>query len=719
MPRIAAASHACKNVLEITLQPLESAMNEPPFSLTTPPSAGRQEGRLDSWKKIAGYLKRDVSTVQRWERREAMPVHRHLHDKLGSVYAFRSELDAWWGSRSAQLAREADRAADAAAASDPDAPLAADRDVAAIPTETRTHARRRRLLWLAAAAAVISIGSVGLWLTERTEYFWKSPLANAQFRSLADFDGTKNAATISRDGTKIAFLADRGGQMDVWLTQVGSVDFRNLTQGSLRDLVNPSIRTLGFSPDATLVSIWTRQADGSRPDDITLQAAPTTGGSLRPYLARAAEFDWSHDGRLVYHTTAPGDPMFVQERDQGVTRQLYVAPSGVHCHFPVWSPDDLFIYFVRGVPPDEWDIWRVRANEGTPEQITFLNARVTHPVFLDRRTLLYLATDHDGSGPWLYSMDIERRTPHRLTSGIERYTSLAASDGAARLVVTVTAKKSALWRIPISEQALTESSASRIALPSSHATLPRLGRDTLLYVSSDGGHEGLWRLVRGAASEIWSNAHARISGAPAIAPDGRIAFVSDTEGRTRLHVMHIDGTDPKIISETLELRGSPAWSPDGQSIACAVSQGGVPRLFRFFPNGDSPMLLVSEYSIDPAWSPDGQFLVYSGPDVGTTFPLRAAAADGRVHPLHSLILTRGARHVRFLRGPHALVILRGEIGNKNLWLVDLDTGSERPLTRLSRNFVIGDFDISSDGQEIVFDQVQENSDLVLIDRVRL
>ena len=55
--------------------------------------------RLDSWKRIAAYLKRDVSTVQRWERREGMPVHRHLHDKQGSVFAFRSELDEWWQSR--------------------------------------------------------------------------------------------------------------------------------------------------------------------------------------------------------------------------------------------------------------------------------------------------------------------------------------------------------------------------------------------------------------------------------------------------------------------------------------------------------------------------------------------------------------------------------------------------------------------------------------------
>lgn len=52
--------------------------------------------RLDSWKEIATYLKRDISTVQRWEKREGLPVHRHVHAKLGSLYAFKSELDAWW-----------------------------------------------------------------------------------------------------------------------------------------------------------------------------------------------------------------------------------------------------------------------------------------------------------------------------------------------------------------------------------------------------------------------------------------------------------------------------------------------------------------------------------------------------------------------------------------------------------------------------------------------
>src|SRR6187401_420760 len=71
-------------------------MSEP--SVGTPPVNPALD-RLESWKEIAAYLKRDVTTVQRWEKREAMPVHRHLHDKQGSVYAFRSELDAWTRGR--------------------------------------------------------------------------------------------------------------------------------------------------------------------------------------------------------------------------------------------------------------------------------------------------------------------------------------------------------------------------------------------------------------------------------------------------------------------------------------------------------------------------------------------------------------------------------------------------------------------------------------------
>ncbi len=83
--------------------------------------------------------------------------------------------------------------------------------------------------------------------------------------------------------------------------------------------------------------------------------------------------------------------------------------------------------------------------------------------------------------------------------------------------------------------------------------------------------------------------------------------------------------------------------------------------------------------------------------------------------LPSLILTRGARRLAFLGGDDALVIMKGDISHKEFWVVDLKTGRERQLTNLGREFAIGDFDVSADGRDIIFDRVQEESDIVLFE----
>jgi hypothetical protein len=83
----------------------------------------------------------------------------------------------------------------------------------------------------------------------------------------------------------------------------------------------------------------------------------------------------------------------------------------------------------------------------------------------------------------------------------------------------------------------------------------------------------------------------------------------------------------------------------------------------------------------------------------------------------SLILTRGARRVVFSSNSESLIILRGEIGHKNFVLWNPKTGAERQLTDLPGNFTIGDFDVSPDGQEIIFDRVQETSGIALIERM--
>lgn len=74
-----------------------------PGSGTTPPP---HEPRLESWGEIAAYLRRDIRTVQRWERTLGLPVRRLQVGKQSSVYAYRSELDRWYRQREPNLKKE-------------------------------------------------------------------------------------------------------------------------------------------------------------------------------------------------------------------------------------------------------------------------------------------------------------------------------------------------------------------------------------------------------------------------------------------------------------------------------------------------------------------------------------------------------------------------------------------------------------------------------------
>ena len=137
--------------------------------------------RLESWKEIANYLSRTVRTVQRWEKEENLPIHRHMHDKLGTVYAFKPELDAWWQNGQPRLEQEEQEEL------------------------ARTLARRRRLFWPIAAAAValaaVVAGGLAWWLTRPPAL----PFEERDWVLIADFVNTTGDSVF--DGTLKQALA--------------------------------------------------------------------------------------------------------------------------------------------------------------------------------------------------------------------------------------------------------------------------------------------------------------------------------------------------------------------------------------------------------------------------------------------------------------------------------------------------------------------------------
>jgi len=582
--------------------------------------------------------------------------------------------------------------------------------ISSVGAKTNRMSVSKGLRWLAVLSGLVILAGFLISRLDRYEFQWRNPLINAQFTPLTDFPENERSAAISRDGKFVAFISDRDGPLDVWVGQIGTGEFQNLTKNRAPDIGNPRVRSLGFSPDGSQLTFEVRIQDR-----VHSWAVSTLGGSVKPYID-GVELAWSPDGtRVAYHTDAPGDPMFIGGRDEKIGKQIYAAERGVHCHYLVWSSDGAFIYFVRGFPPDEMDIWRIKSTGESLEQITFHNSLVAYPTILNERMLLYIARGDDGTGPWLYGMDLEHRVSHRISVGVEQYTSLAASSDSRRLVATVANPDSGLWRVPISDHIVEESSAERLVLPTVRALAPRIGRDYILYLYSKSGNDGIWKFGDSSAIELWSGSLGRVVDGAAVSPDGqRIAFTAQRAGLNRLYFMNSNGTGVTELASSLTVRGAPAWSPGGDWLTLAAEQGKTAGLFNVPLNGGQPIPLIEGQAANPVWSPDGRFVIYSGAEVGTTFPLKAATVDGRPYRTSDVVLSRGANRFSFVPG-QGLLVLKGDIWHKNFWLIDLVSGQQRQLTNFSREFVINDFDVSPDGREIIFSRVKENSDIVLID----
>jgi len=576
----------------------------------------------------------------------------------------------------------------------------------------------RAARWAAAALVVVLSGALGaFWLSLENPAPIGDPLADAEFRRITDFVGAEENAAISPDGRFVAFVSDRDGAWDIWLGLAESGEFRNLTGGAVEELRNPAVRMLSFSPSGAEVLFWTKttDADGTLTDHAW--QVPLLGGELRRYRSAISELDWSpSEQEVVYHPSAPGDPLFVAPVDDPAAGQeIYAAPPGFHNHFPLWSHDGNTIFFAYGSPPDEMDLWQVSARGGEPERLTFHNGRVGFPVLLDERTLLYLATADDGSGPWIYALDLDGRKSRRLGTGSSEYTSLAASADRRRLVASEARLSATLWRATLDDSGT--DAPTEVSLPTSRGVSPRVGPGQVFYRAPQAGTDTLWSLAAdGTAAELWNGRDGRVVDGPSVSPNGDLlAFSVRSQGRRHLYVMNADGSEARKAGGRLDVRGAPAWAPSGDWLAVAAMHSGEPRLFKVAVTSGEVVMLSEDYALDPAWSPSGDFIVYTGADVGTQIEIKAVNADGTSRVLPKIIVSRGSRRLDFLGArDDMLVIAKGPVSHREFSLVDLVSAEQRPLSAFGRGSPIVDFDVSADGREIVFDRVREESDIVLI-----
>ena len=592
---------------------------------------------------------------------------------------------------------------------------------AAVPITGAAPPRRWPTLVGAAIVVLSLITAAASWLVHDTEPPpVENPLANAQFTRFTDWEGTETGAEISPDGKFVAFLADRAGQFDIWLSQVGTGDFRNLTLTTppLRPL-GKILRSFGFSGDAS--EIWFSEAGDAGLPKMLL---PMMGGAVRAFMGEGNNApSWSPDGtRLVYFNNAPGDPMFVADRSGADPLQI-LAPDEkrvLHNHNPVWSPDSQWIYFVRGAEPtDDMDVWRIRPSGDSLERLTEQHSDVNYLAPISARTLLYVGHAEDQSGPWLWALDVERKAARRVSSGLDQYASVAASRDGRRVVATIAHPTSSLWTVPILDRPPQEVDVKAYSVTTVRGLAPRFGATWLFYLSTRGTGDGLWRFKDGEAAEVWKGANRALFEPPAVSRDGlHVCVVVRQQGKRHLTIMSADGTNARTLAASLDIlgeagQGTADWSPDGGWIATGGRDAQGPGLFKIPVESGEPVRLVAGQVTNPVWSPDGKLIVYSGGFFNGQVELRGVRPDGNAVELPPLRVRPGG--YRFLPGATGQLVYLPLLRSLDFWLYDLSTGKTRQLTHLDDQGLLGTFDVTPDGKQILFDRTRTNSNIALIE----
>ena len=176
--------------------------------------------------------------------------------------------------------------------------------VTAVPLARSPNSRTTWLSWIALAAAIAV--AVGSWAVRPAATTEENPLgdvlAGATFSHVTNWAGTEEHAEISPDGRFVAFLADRAGELDVWVSQLGTGDFQNLTL-DLPAMMTPGnlLRSLGFNGDGS--QIWFNPSGNPGREKVLM---PLNGGTRRPFLPPATLL---HPGRQTTPASSTSAPV--------------------------------------------------------------------------------------------------------------------------------------------------------------------------------------------------------------------------------------------------------------------------------------------------------------------------------------------------------------------------------------------------------------------------
>jgi Tol biopolymer transport system component/tRNA A-37 threonylcarbamoyl transferase component Bud32 len=380
---------------------------------------------------------------------------------------------------------------------------------------------------------------------------------------------------LSPDGKFVVYASDRagGGNLDLWLQQIGAGSPIRLTQGG-DDNYDPD-----FSPDGTRIVYRSERDSGG------VYLISTLGGEPRLIGPEGRHPRFSPDGnRIAWWTGTVGG-----DREAAGASKIFVAsltgappvqlrPDFASARDPVWLGDGRHLLFA-GQGPGHTFGWWVTPIDGGPAVPTgayeLCRGQGLNPKegsWAARGTrLIFAATSGDSKNLWeigFSSRDWHVTSgPKRLTfgTGHEVQPSMAHGQVAfASLLDTVQ-----VWMLPLNAAGFAAGEPEQV--------------------------------TRGAAD------NAQVS----LSADGRmLAFISYRAGNYDIWSKDLPAGTEKPLLETRENEYYPTLSPDGSNIAWYVDRNRKRFTFTMSTAGGTPRQVCDDCGTISGWSADNTRLLY-------------------------------------------------------------------------------------------------------------
>ena len=669
------------------------------------PASPDPADRLDSWKAIASYLGRSDKTVRRWEEKEGLPIHRLHHDKRGSIYAYKQELDAWWQLRKAIIEEEIP----------PGDPLPG------VPQRPRPG--WPRILWIVAGVALAVVLGADVWLRLRPR-----DMRNVRFSRITEFVGLEDSPAISPDGKMVAFVARSGARRQIWI--------RLLTGGLPVQITHDDAdhEQPRWTPDAGSLIYYSPSAQPGTQG--TIWEIPALGGPPRRVVSAIGGGDCSHDGKLISffrRDNGATELATVERRGSRIQRVTNVNPDDLN-DCPRWSPNDRWIAFQSHSGSRFEESVYLAATSGGPARVL---ARADN--------LRGIAWTADGSSVLfssslgstilyppifnLWTVGLNGSDERQLTFGGD-VSYLQPDLHAHEVVVSRFRSQSDIWKFPIS--GTPEENAHRgvrITAQTGQVQTPSVSPDgqEMVYLSDSGGHGNLWisktdgSMVRQLTFE---RNPAVAVGVPVWSPDGNyIVFVLTGEGRTSEWVVHPDGSGLRQLTPAGVLA---CWSTDGRWLYYVRRRDGTFAIEKVSVDGGAPVPVRSDNAVAPA-ATDGSVLYYAsfpkGGSGGWDFEFRRAMPDNGQSRILARIAgdrvphdTTGFQMVLSPDGKWLAAPLTDGT-TTNIWLLAAEGGDLRQVTDFGHRstLIVRRVSWSPDSQEIYAATADCDADIVMLE----